>query len=98
MDFSMELPVTYYALHVLELGATETILGMIGFSSFLALAAVQFPGGYLADKFGRRWLVSSVTFAVALCYIFFARATTYDVKQWRILSNLLTNCEQSTFF
>ena len=77
MDFSMELPATYYALYVLELGATETILGMIGFSSFLALAAVQFPGGYLADKFGRRWLVSSMTFAVALCYIFFAIAPSW---------------------
>ncbi|MCW3980022.1 MAG: MFS transporter [Candidatus Bathyarchaeota archaeon] len=77
MDFSMELPATYYALYVLELGATETILGMIGFSSFLALAAVQFPGGYLADKFGRRWLVSSMTFAVALCYIFFGIAPSW---------------------
>jgi MFS family permease len=77
MDFSMELPATYYALYVLELGATETILGMIGFSSFLALATVQFPGGYLADKFGRRWLVSSMTFAVALCYIFFAIAPSW---------------------
>ena len=77
MDFSMELPATYYALYVLELGATKTILGMIGFSSFLALSAVQFPGGYLADKFGRRWLVSSMTFAVALCYIFFAIAPSW---------------------
>ena len=79
MDFSMELPATYYALYVLELGATETILGMIGFSSFIALAAVQFPGGYLADKFGRRWLVSSMTFAVALCYIFFAIAPSWHL-------------------
>jgi DHA1 family multidrug resistance protein B-like MFS transporter len=79
MDFAMELPATYYALYVLELGATETILGLIGFSSFLALAAVQFPGGYLADKFGRRWLVSSMTFAVALCYIFFAIAPSWHL-------------------
>jgi len=30
IDFVMELPATYYALYVLELGATETIVGMIG--------------------------------------------------------------------
>lgn len=77
MDFAMELPGTYYALYVLNLGATETILGMIGFASFLVLAAVQFPGGYLADKFGRRWLVSSMTFGVALCYILFAIAPSW---------------------
>lgn len=77
MDFSMELPATYYALYVLELGATETIVGLIGFSSFLALATIQFPGGYLADKFGRRWLISSLTFAVSICYIFFALAPSW---------------------
>ena len=77
MDFAMELPGTYYSLYVLELGATETILGMIGFASFLVLASVQFPGGYLADKFGRRWLVSSMTFGVALCYILYAIAPSW---------------------
>jgi len=77
MDFAMELPGTYYSLYVLELGATETILGMIGFSSFLVLASVQFPGGYLADKFGRKWLISSMTFGVALCYIFYAVAPSW---------------------
>jgi len=49
IDFAMELPATYYALYVLQLGATETVLGMIGLFSFLALASMQFPGGYLAD-------------------------------------------------
>jgi DHA1 family multidrug resistance protein B-like MFS transporter len=77
IDFAMELPATYYALYVLELGATETILGMIGLFSFLALASMQFPGGYLADKFGRKWLISSMTFGVALCYIFYAIAPSW---------------------
>ncbi len=44
IDFAMELPATYYALYVLELGATETILGMIALFTFLALASMQFPG------------------------------------------------------
>ncbi len=77
IDFAMELPATYYSLYVLNLGATETILGMIGLSSFLALASMQFPGGYLADKFGRKWLISSMTFGVALSYIFYALAPSW---------------------
>ncbi len=77
IDFAMELPATYYALYVLQLGATETIIGMIGLFSFLALASMQFPGGYLADKFGRKWLISSMTFGVALCYIFYAIAPSW---------------------
>ena len=77
VDFARELPGTYYALYVLELGATETIIGMIGFASFFALASVQFLGGYLADKFGRKWLVSSMTFGWALCHIFYAIAPSW---------------------
>ncbi len=38
IDFAMELPATYYGLYVLGLGASETILGVIGLSQFLALA------------------------------------------------------------
>jgi len=79
IDFAMEVPATYYALYVLELGATETIVGMIALFSFLALASMQFPGGYLADKFGRKWLISSMTFGVALSYIFYAVAPSWHL-------------------
>jgi len=77
IDFAGEIPATYYALYVLKLGATETILGIIGLSGFLALASMQFPGGYLADKFGRKWLVSSMTFGVALSFILYALAPSW---------------------
>ncbi len=77
IDFAMELPATYYSLYVLQLGATETIIGVIGLFSFLALASMQFPGGYLADKFGRKWLISSMTFGVALSHIFYAIAPSW---------------------
>jgi MFS family permease len=77
IDFAGEIPATYYALYVLKLGATETILGVIGLMGFLALASMQFPGGYLADKFGRKWLVSSMTFGVALSFIFYALAPSW---------------------
>jgi len=77
VDFAMELQATYYALYVLGLGATETILGVIGLSQFLALASLQFPGGYLADKYGRKWLISTMTFGVALSYMLYAIAPSW---------------------
>lgn len=77
VDFAMELPATYFGLYVLGLGATETILGVIGLSQFLALASLQFPGGYLADKYGRKWLISTMTFGVALSFIFYAVAPSW---------------------
>lgn len=77
MDFAGELAAPYYPEYVRQLGATESVVGAIGFVAFLALASVQFPGGYLADKYGRKWLVSTLTFGVALSYIFFAIAPTW---------------------
>jgi len=77
VDFAMELQATYYGLYVLGLDATVTILGVIGLSQFLALASLQFPGGYLADKYGRKWLISTMTFGVALSFIFYAIAPSW---------------------
>ena len=77
MDFAGELPGTYYADYVIQLGGSATILGVIQLVSMLCLASVQFPGGYLADKYGRRWLISTLTFGVALSYVFYASAPSW---------------------
>jgi len=77
MDFAGELPGTYYADYVIQLGGSATVIGLISLVSMLCLASVQFPGGYLADKYGRRWLVSTLTFGVAFSYIFYASAPSW---------------------
>jgi len=79
MDFAGELPGTYYSDYVIELGGSATILGLITLVSMLAMASVQFPGGYLADKYGRRWLISTLTFGVAISYIFYAVAPSWHL-------------------
>ncbi len=79
VDFAVELPATYYGLYVLGLGATETIIGIIGLSQFLALASMQFPGGYLADKYGRKWLISTMTFGVGLSMVLYAIAPSWHL-------------------
>lgn len=77
MDFAHEIPGTYYPDYVIQLGGSPSVLGVISFASLLTLAAVQFPGGYLADKYGRRWLVSTLTFGVALSFVFYAAAPSW---------------------
>ncbi len=95
IDFAMELPATYYSLYVLKLGATETILGVIALFSFLALASMQFPGGYLADRFGRKWLVSSMTFGVALSHVFYMIAPSwYYILFGAVLMSLFNSIYQ----
>jgi MFS family permease len=61
------------------LGANDFLLGVITFSGLIAIALVQFPGGYLADKHGRRWLVYTMTFGVAFAYIFFIFAPSWPL-------------------
>ncbi|MDI6805193.1 MAG: MFS transporter, partial [Candidatus Bathyarchaeia archaeon] len=42
-----------------------------------AMAIVAFPGGYLADKYGRRKLITTMTFVMALSNLFFAFAPSW---------------------
>lgn len=73
------IPYTYFSLYIEELGGTPFIIGVINFVSFAALASVQFLGGYLADAYGRRWLLVSMTFGVALSNLIFAFAPSWEL-------------------
>jgi MFS family permease len=89
MDFAHEIPGTYYSEYVIQLGGTPLILGAITFASMITLASVQFTGGYLADKYGRRWLISTLTFGVALSFVFFAVAPSWHfILAGAILQNI----------
>ncbi len=77
MDIAMEMPVPNFQYYVEALNGPPMALGLIGLANFLAMAAVAFPGGYLADRYGRRWLISTMTFAMALSFLFFAFAPSW---------------------
>ena len=72
------IPYTYFSLYIEELGGTPFAIGIINCVSFAALASVQFLGGYLADAYGRRWLIVSMTFGVALSNLIFAFAPSWQ--------------------
>jgi DHA1 family multidrug resistance protein-like MFS transporter len=71
------IPQTYASLYYLSLGADEFLISVIAFAGSLAIALVQFPGGYLADKHGRRWLVSTMTYGLAVGAFFFIIAPSW---------------------
>lgn len=79
MNFSSAIPDTYYSLYILALGGTTVIIGVIGFMSSLILGLIQFPGGYLADKHGRRWLIVTMSFGVAASYLAYALAPSWHL-------------------
>jgi MFS family permease len=77
MDIAMEMPQSNFQFYVEALGGSSVSLGIIGLANFVAMASVAFPGGYLADKYGRRWLIKTMTFGMALSFLFFALAPTW---------------------
>jgi MFS family permease len=77
MDLAMEMPVPNFPYFVQALGGSDLTLGIIGLANWVAMAIVAFPGGYLADKYGRRKLITSMTFIMALSNLFFAFAPTW---------------------
>jgi DHA1 family tetracycline resistance protein-like MFS transporter len=79
MYFAQPIPATYASLYYLSLGANAFLLSVIGFAGSIAVALVQFPGGYLADKHGRRWLIVVMTYILALCTFFFILAPSWQI-------------------
>jgi MFS family permease len=78
MDLANEMPSPNFQYYVQEvLGGSGLALGLIGLVGFLCMAAVAFPGGYLADKYGRRWLITTMTFGMASSFLLFAFAPTW---------------------
>jgi DHA1 family tetracycline resistance protein-like MFS transporter len=78
MFTAQPIPATYASLFYLHLGADSFLLAIIGFAGSIAVALVQFPGGYLADKHGRRWIVKTMTFGLALSTLLFILAPSWQ--------------------
>ncbi len=98
IDLAMEMPTPNFQYFVQALGGTGVALGIIGFANFLAMAVVAFPGGYLADKYGRRWLITTMTFGMALSTLFFALAPTWHfILLGSIISNLFLIYQPALF-
>jgi MFS family permease len=77
MFSAQPIPETYASLYYLHLGASELMLSIMAFAGSIAVALVQFPGGYLADKHGRRWLIVSMTFGLGIGSLFFVFAPSW---------------------
>jgi len=77
MDLAMEMPVPNFQYYVQALGGVGLALGTIGLANWVTMAVVAFPGGFLADKYGRRWLITTMTFVMALSNLLFAFAPTW---------------------
>ncbi len=99
MDLASEMPAPNFQPYVRDtLGGGGVALGLIGFANFLGMASVAFPGGYLADKYGRRWLITTMTFGMALSFLLFAFAPTWQFVLLGSIINSLCLIYQPALF
>jgi len=75
--------VRYYEQYYMEaLGASFLIIGMIyGVSQFI-LGIVRIPGGYIADRYGRKRIIVVMTFIISLSYLLYALAPMLPPPRW----------------
>ena len=88
MYSTQPIPDTFSSKYYLSLGASPFLLSVMFFIGSLAIAFVQLPGGYLADKNGRRWLIASMSFGLAIGYLFFIFAPSW---QFIVLGMVIQN-------
>ena len=87
MVFALELPSIFYGPYVInDLHGTPALLGLIGSVSLMIVALMQFPGEYLADNYGRKWLVSKMTIGVGISYVFYALAPSWH---WILIGSII---------
>jgi len=79
-DIGFGMTWLYETPYIRGLGASPAIIGFISFIGLIILAIVSIPGSYIADKHGRRGIIISMTFGVALSYLFFILA-----PDWRYI-------------
>jgi DHA1 family tetracycline resistance protein-like MFS transporter len=86
LDFFAELPGTYYPLYVKALGGTATSLGIVGAVEMITRGLVQIPGGYIADKYGRKWIIMTMTTLAGLSRIIYVFAPSWE---WLLIGSAL---------
>jgi len=65
IDASLEMAYTYYPLYVQTIGGSAMSLGLLSSIGTIIQAFTMIPGGYLADRFGRKWIITIGTLGTA---------------------------------
>jgi DHA1 family multidrug resistance protein-like MFS transporter len=70
----------FKSLYFRELGASPLLIGLMNSVGFIILALIRIPGAFIADKHGRKKIIVTFTYGVAISLLIFAFA-----PDWRFL-------------
>ncbi len=85
---AMVMVYTYEPNYILALGADTFIMGAIYGISTVVLCLTRIPGGFIADRFGRKWVIAIMSFGAALTYLPYAFAQSW---QWILVAATLSS-------
>ena len=66
--------------YIEKLGAPPVLIGLMASVGALMLSLVRIPGAYIADRYGRKQIIVTMTFSIALSYLFYIFA-----PDWRFV-------------
>lgn len=87
--FTFSLVFSFESPYFRELGAPPSIIGLMSSIGAAMLGLVRIPGAYIADKYGRKQIIVTMTFMIAFSYLFYVFAPDWRfVLIGMIISNL----------
>jgi len=87
--FTFALVSPFQSPFIEELGAPPVIIGLMGSIGAAMLSLVRIPGAYIADKYGRKQIIVTMTFSIAFSYLLYVFAPDWRfVLVGMIISNL----------
>jgi len=89
MYFTGALVSPFESRYIEALKAPPVVIGLMGSVGAAMLSLVRIPGAYIADKYGRKQITVTMTFSIALSYLFYIFAPDWRfVLAGIIISNL----------
>jgi MFS family permease len=80
MYFTFSLVMPFESPFIEKLGAPPVVIGLMGSVGATMLSLVRIPGAYIADKYGRKQIIVTMTFSIALSYLLYIFA-----PDWRFV-------------
>ena len=80
MYFTFALVSPFESRFIKGLGAPPVVIGLMGSVGSAMLSLVRIPGAYIADKYGRKQIIVTMTFSIALSYLLYIFA-----PDWRFV-------------
>lgn len=89
MHFTFSLVMPFESRYIKALGAPPIVIGLMGSVGSAMLGLVRIPGAYIADKYGRKQIIVTMTFSIAISYLLYIFAPDWRfVLIGMIVSNL----------